>query len=281
LPKVSFFETAPAWDGHVGSFAEGRALSMRIRERTRKDWATSRYSVSETMPMSEPEPIDLKDDLDLRVGGEGELHPADLLVNLLNADSGGARRGAVGGATAAETSQPPVLPGPQRIEEVQPAARAFAAQPASTPEPDASGLVRAVQAVRSAWPLIQRLLPLLDGNVITAVTNLLTPRPAAPLPAKAVDIGPLESGIAELKAQQREMRGIVVEQDLAVKRLVEQLDLVRQATDRNTSEQQDLIDELKAAGKKLNIVAFLAFALLAASIALNVVLYLHVHRLLP
>ncbi|MGB6687520.1 MAG: hypothetical protein WBE76_06735, partial [Terracidiphilus sp.] len=149
-------------------------------------------------------------------------------------------------------------------------------------EPDSSSLLRAVQAVRSAWPFIQRLLPLLDGNVITTVTNLLTPRPAAPSPpAKPVDIAPLEGGIAELKAQQRELRGIIVDQDSAVKRLVEQLALVREATDRNTTEQQDLIDELKAAGRKLNIVAFLAFALLAASIALSVVLYLQIHRLLP
>ena len=44
---------------------------------------------------------------------------------------------------------------------------------------------------------------------------------------------------------------------------------------------QELVYELKAAGKRMNIVAFLAFALLAASIALNVVLYLQIHRLLP
>lgn len=231
--------------------------------------------------MSEPEPVDRKDDLDLQIEGEGEPHPAELLVSLLKADTGGARRTAGSPATAVEISQPPVAPGPQRIEEVQPAARALAAQPAAAQEPDSSSLLRAVQAVRSAWPYIQRLLPLLDGNVITAVTNLLTPRQAAPPPAKPVDIAPLESGIAELKAQHRELRGIIVDQDSAVKRLVEQLELVRQATDQNTSEQQDLIDELKAAGRKLNIVAFLAFALLAASIALNVVLYLQIHRLLP
>jgi hypothetical protein len=236
--------------------------------------------------MSQPEPIDRKNDPDLDLGVEGEPHPAELLANLLNADSGGARRAAGSGATSVETAQPPATPRPQRIEEVQAAARVFAAQPAPAPaqESDSSSLLRAVQAVRSAWPLIQRLLPLLDGNVITTVSNLLTSKPAAPPPpppAKPVDIAPLESGIAELKAQQHELRGVVVDQDAVVKRLVEQLELVREATDRNTTEQQDLIDELKAAGRKLNVVAFLAFALLAASIALNIVLYFQIHRLLP
>ena len=231
--------------------------------------------------MSEPEPVGRKDDLDLQVGGEGEPHPAELLVSLVNADTGGARRSGGAPTAAVDGSQSPIPPGPQKIEELQPGARAFAAQPAAAQEPDVSGLLRAVQALRAAWPFVQRLLPLLDGNVLTAVANLLAPRPVAPSPAKPVDIAPLESGISELKAQHRELRGIILDQDSAVKRLVEQLEQVREATDRNTSEQQDLIDELKAAGRKLNIVAFLAFALLAASIALNVVLYLQIHRLLP
>ena len=37
--------------------------------------------------MSEPEPVGRKDDLDLQVGGEGEPHPAELLVSLVNADT--------------------------------------------------------------------------------------------------------------------------------------------------------------------------------------------------
>jgi hypothetical protein len=233
------------------------------------------------MPMSEPVFVDRGDDPEPQTGGEGEPHPADLLVNLINADAGGSRR-----PTAVEAGQSPGGHGPRKIEEVQAGARAFAAPPsaapAAAPESDVSVLLRAVQGVRAAWPYLQRLLPLLDGNVVTAVSNLLGPKLGAPAPPpKPVDLGPIEGGITELKTQQRELRSIVLDQDSLIKRLLEQLDQVREATDRNTSEQQDLIDELKAAGRKLNVVAFLAFALLAASIALNVVLYLQIHRLLP
>jgi hypothetical protein len=230
------------------------------------------------MPMSEPVSVDRGDDPGSQAGDEGELHPAELLASLVNADAGGGRR-----TTAVEGGQTPPAHGPRKIEEVQPGARAFAAPPAAAPESDVSILLRAAQSVRAAWPYLQRLLPLLDGNVVTAVSNLLAHKPAAPSgpPPKPVDLGPVESGITELKTQQRELRSIVLDQDSLIKRLVEQLDQVREATDRNTSEQQDLIDELKTAGRKLNVVAFLAFALLAASIALNVVLYLQIHRLLP
>jgi hypothetical protein len=233
------------------------------------------------MPMSEPVSADRGDDPGSQTGDEGELHPAELLASLVNADAGGGRR-----TTAVESSQPPAAHGPRKIEEVQPGARAFAAPPsaapAAAPESDVSVLLRAVQGVRAAWPYLQRLLPLLDGNVVTALSNLLGLKlgPSGP-PPKPVDLGPVEGGITELKTQQRELRSIVLDQDSLIKRLVEQLDQVREATDRNTSEQQDLIDELKTAGRKLNVVAFLAFALLAASIALNVVLYLQIHRLLP
>jgi hypothetical protein len=57
--------------------------------------------------------------------------------------------------------------------------------------------------------------------------------------------------------------------------------MVREATDRNTLEQQELLEDLKAVGNKVNAFALLALGLLAASILLNVILYLHIKRVLP
>ena len=54
--------------------------------------------------------------------------------------------------------------------------RALHAAPA--PSDESSGLQRAMNAFRMALPIVQRLLPLLDGNIGTAVANLLLPRPA-------------------------------------------------------------------------------------------------------
>jgi hypothetical protein len=57
--------------------------------------------------------------------------------------------------------------------------------------------------------------------------------------------------------------------------------MVREATDRNTLEQQELLEDLKTVGNKVNVYALFALGLLAVSILLNVILYLHIQRVLP
>jgi hypothetical protein len=146
-----------------------------------------------------------------------------------------------------------------------------------------SGVQRTVSAIRAALPWIQRILPLLDGNVGTAVSNFMTPRhqPQSPPPAPAVNLAPLEDGLAELQSQQRELRDQVVEQNTSLKRVEDQLEAVREATDRNTLEQQELMEDLKVVGNKVNVFSLVALGLLAISVIINIVLYLHIVRVLP
>jgi hypothetical protein len=56
---------------------------------------------------------------------------------------------------------------------------------------------------------------------------------------------------------------------------------VREATDRNTLEQQELLEDLKTVGNKVNVVAIIALGLLVVAVVLNLVLYLHIQRVLP
>jgi hypothetical protein len=140
-------------------------------------------------------------------------------------------------------------------------------------------------------PLVQRLLPLLDGNVGSAVSNLLYPHPPAPPPAPPVNLAPLEDGLTELQAGHRDLRGQVLQQNESLKRVEELLELVSEAADRHALAQQELMDELKAvgnqlealkvAGRKANLFARVTLALLAVSILLNGLLLLHFHRILP
>jgi hypothetical protein len=153
--------------------------------------------------------------------------------------------------------------------------------PPATPsdaEDHSSSVQRAVHALRSAVPFVQRLLPLLDGNFITAVSNVLTPQPK---PAPPVNLAPIHQGLNDLQLQQRELRDQVFEQHTSIQRVEDQLELVREATDRNTLEQQELMEDLKAVGNKVNIVAFVALALLLVSVLLNLFLYLHIEHVLP
>jgi hypothetical protein len=132
-----------------------------------------------------------------------------------------------------------------------------------------------------AMPLVQKLLPLIDGNIATFLSNLLTPHPPAPPPAPPVNLEPIENNLVALRTQQRDLRNQIVEQNSTLKRVEDQLEMVREATDRNTLEQQELMEDLKAVGSRVNRLAALALLLLAASIVLNVMLYLHISRVLP
>jgi hypothetical protein len=181
-----------------------------------------------------------------------------------------------------DTGRTPLSPGqddPQRFIPVPPG-RALANSPASGAE-QPSSLQRAVNALRLTLPFIQRLLPLLDGNIATTVSNILNPHPHSSPPPPPVDLEPIEDGLAELQAQHRDLRNHVLEQHSSLKRVEDQLEMVREATDRNTLEQQELVEDLKTVGSKVNVFALVALALLAVSIVLNVILYLHIQRVLP
>jgi hypothetical protein len=139
---------------------------------------------------------------------------------------------------------------------------------------------RALGALRHVLPLVQRVLPLLDGNIGTAVSNILSPHSNAPTPPP-VNLAPIQDGLADLRVQHRVLRDQVAEQNSSLKRVGDQLQQVREATDRNTLEQQELLQDLKSVGNKVNIFAFIALALLGISVVLNVVLYLQIRHMIP
>jgi hypothetical protein len=151
-------------------------------------------------------------------------------------------------------------------------------QSAEQPTDQPSNLQRAVNGLRMAWPFVQKILPLLDGQVVTAVSNLLTPHPHH---APPVNLAPIENGLNELQARHGELRGQLADQNTSLKRVEDRLESVREATDRNTLEQQELMADLKSVGRKVNVIAVIALLLLAASVAINVVLFLHIQRVLP
>src|SRR5579859_7341099 len=94
------------------------------------------------------------------------------------------------------------------------------------PNAPKTGLQRAVAAVRSAIPLVQRLLPLLDGNFATAIGALVARSeehhpPPAPQPVQ-VNLEPVERGLAEVRTSNRELRTQVQEQGTNLKRVEDQ-----------------------------------------------------------
>lgn len=153
--------------------------------------------------------------------------------------------------------------------------------PGSTNGDEPSGAQRAMNLFRTVMPIVQRLLPLLEGNVLTAISNVMGPRPQAPPPAPKVDLVPLESSLAELQTEHRGLREQVTEQNASLKRMEDQLEMVREATDRNTLEQQELLEDLKAFSGKVKVVAVIGIGVLVIGVVLNLILFLHIQRVLP
>jgi hypothetical protein len=169
----------------------------------------------------------------------------------------------------------------QRTLGAPPPGRALANTSAADSMDGPSGLQRAVSAMRSALPFVQKILPLLDGNIATVVANMFAPHHHPVPPPPPVNLAPIEDGLVELQNQHKELRDQVVEQNTSLKRVEDQLEMVREATDRNTLEQQELLEDLKVVGNRVNVFALIALGLLAVSVLINIVLYLHILKVLP
>lgn len=167
----------------------------------------------------------------------------------------------------------------RRLRAAQPPDDALARTTPASGRP--SRLERTVSVVRAAIPFVQRILPLLDGNIGTAVSNILTPHQHMPPPPPPVNIESLEDDLATLQEQYRDLRNRILEQHASLKRVEDQLEKVRDTAETTAFEQHELVDDLKAVRKKVNRFALIALAVLVVSLAVNVVLYLHIVHILP
>jgi len=135
-----------------------------------------------------------------------------------------------------------------------------------------------VSILRSALPFVQRLLPLLEGNIVSAITGLLAPRvqPQTPQPSVKLDLEPIEDGVTELRSQQRSLSIQMTEQNTSLQRVENQLEMMREATDRNTLEHQKV--------KSIAIVALVLAAvgfIITLALFLTLGLFLHMNKRLP
>ena len=143
---------------------------------------------------------------------------------------------------------------------------------------DVAGGNRTLELLKQGLPMVQKLLPLLEGNFLAALSNLLTSRQQSP--AK-VDLAPIENQLTEMQLLQHDARGKIVEHQTAMRRVEDQLEMVKEATDRNTLEQQELMEDLRAIGSKVNLFAAMLLGLLILSLALNFLLFMHIKQVLP
>jgi hypothetical protein len=137
-----------------------------------------------------------------------------------------------------------------------------------------SGFGRALGALRVVLPLVQKILPLLEGNIPLAVANILAPSLQGPPP----NLAPLEHALDKLTIEHRELRSQIASQSAGLKQLEDQLQVVKEAAERNRQEQQELMQDLRSFRKKVYTLAWIALSLLAALILADAVLFLRIQR---
>lgn len=142
-----------------------------------------------------------------------------------------------------------------------------------------STLEKTVGVLRTILPLAQKVLPLIDGQIGTVVSNLMGPQA---LPRQfAQTLLPLQEGLAQLERQHVELRTQLAGQSTALKRIDEQLETVRNLIEETAEEQRNLTESLEKMRRKVNLVAIAGLVFLAAVVTLNVVLLVHFRRVFP
>jgi len=140
--------------------------------------------------------------------------------------------------------------------------------PQTKPEPH-SGLRRTTAAIRTVVPLMQKLLPLLDGNVASVVANLLAPRLLSP----QVDLHPIEAGVARLREDLAAIQARNAEHDASFKRVGDQLETMKEALESAALEQKEVMHQVGRVQKRVLVFSLVGLSLLAISVALDVVLF--------
>lgn len=155
------------------------------------------------------------------------------------------------------------------------AAPAFADRLLARPHPAQapSALHRAAGAARAVLPVLQKVLPLLDGNIASVVSSLLVP--AGP----RVDLLPLENAVGQLRSAHAGLSARMDSQTAALQRVSDQLETLKETAERHTLEQKELAHDLIGLRRRVNLFAWVGLGLLGVSIAMNIGLFIRMGQL--
>jgi len=142
-----------------------------------------------------------------------------------------------------------------------------------------TAMEKTVGVLRAILPIAQKFLPLLDGQVGTVVSNLIGPQNSPRQVANA--LLPLHEGLAQLEKQHIELRAQVAGQNAALRQIEEQIETVRNLAEETAAEQEELAGILSKMRRRVNLFAVAGLVLLAAVVTLNVLLLVHIRRVLP
>ena len=155
---------------------------------------------------------------------------------------------------------------PPRIQEASLPTPASTALARPMP-PKPTRLERAMSVARTVLPIVGKMLPLLEGNVVGAASNLFANRPM-----HEVDLKPLEESISRLQSDHRALAFHSGEQKRALQRLEDDFATLQEIVQKNAADQAELIEHVAKLAKRTSSFMRLVTILLVISILFTVLL---------
>lgn len=136
-------------------------------------------------------------------------------------------------------------------------------------------LEKAIGVAKTLLPLVGKMLPLLEGNVVGAATNLLAQRPVE------VDLKPLEEAITKLQSDQRALTFHTGEQKRALRRVEDELETLQETVQKNAEVQAEIAEHLAKLAKRaasfnrLIVILLVVLTLFTALLCVRIAYILH------
>jgi hypothetical protein len=179
-------------------------------------------------------------------------------------------------APSARIPEPPAIP---VLPAIEPSPAHTDAPSSSAPvhlASSKSGSSRKFEVLKTAFTVAQKMLPLLEGNVALTVSNLLSPGSSGA--ASRRDIAAIEDRLTRLNVTSQALSDNVSEQKQAIIQISDRIDQLKEATNRNTLEQQELMEDARGLRKKFLVAGGIVIGLLIVSVALNIIVLFKLAR---
>ncbi len=134
---------------------------------------------------------------------------------------------------------------------------------------------RSILQMKVLLPYLGKILPMLDNSVSTALAPVAPRQDLAEVTRSFADVN---KGFLDLQAGQREIRSHVQEQAGQLRRIDDQLLRLRESTERNTMEHQELVEDLRSASKLVRNLSAVMMILMVAVVIMVGFMLMHWHR---
>ena len=144
-------------------------------------------------------------------------------------------------------------------------------------KPEQPSLWRSILQLRVLLPYLGKILPMLEGNMANVSTALVS-APKQDLTEVTRSFSEVNKGFLDLQAGHREIRTHVQEQTVQLKRIDDQLLRLRESTERNTMEHQELVEDLRSASKLVRTLSTVMIVLMLGVTAMVIFMLAHWHH---